>query len=34
MAYSCGFSSQSHMATTFAHHIGVTPGRYRRDLKI
>ncbi|MEO0568910.1 MAG: AraC family transcriptional regulator [Pseudomonadota bacterium] len=34
IAYSCGFSSQSHMTTTFAHHIGVTPGRYRRDLKI
>ncbi|MEL6215948.1 MAG: AraC family transcriptional regulator, partial [Pseudomonadota bacterium] len=31
IAYAVGFSSQSHMTTTFAKHIGVTPGRYRRE---
>lgn len=33
IAYAVGFSSQSHMTTTFARHMGVTPGRYRKDLR-
>ena len=31
VAYSAGFSSQSHMIDTFRRHLGTTPGRYRRD---
>ena len=31
VAYSAGFSSQSHMTDTFRRHLGTTPGRYRRD---
>lgn len=33
VAYAVGFSSQSHMTTTFAKHMGVTPGRYRQDCR-
>lgn len=33
IAYTVGFSSQSHMTTTFAKQMGVTPGRYRKDVQ-
>lgn len=33
IAYAVGFSSQSHMTTAFAKHMGVTPGRYRKDCR-
>lgn len=32
IAYAVGFSSQSHMTTTFAKQMGVTPGRYRKEF--
>ncbi len=31
IAYACGFSSQAHMTSTFSNHLGVTPGKYRRE---
>ncbi|MEL7444239.1 MAG: AraC family transcriptional regulator [Pseudomonadota bacterium] len=31
VAYAVGFSSQAHMTDVFRKHIGVTPGRYRRE---
>jgi len=31
IASACGFSSQAHMTSTFTKHLGVTPGRYRRN---
>jgi AraC family transcriptional regulator len=30
IAYDTGFSSQSHLSTTFKRAVGVTPGQYRR----
>lgn len=30
VAMACGFSSQAHLTTAFRHHLGVTPGSYRR----
>lgn len=33
VAYAVGFSSQSHMTTTFARQIGMTPGRYRSESR-
>lgn len=32
VAYATGFSSQSHLTTTFRRLIGVTPGRYAREV--
>lgn len=32
VAYTCGFSSQSHMTDIFRQKLGVTPGRYRRAM--
>ncbi|MEL6215947.1 MAG: AraC family transcriptional regulator [Pseudomonadota bacterium] len=32
IAYAVGFSSQSHMTTTFSKQMGVTPGRYRKEF--
>ena len=31
IAYETGFSSQSHLATTFKRTVGLTPGAYRRQ---
>ncbi|MEM8774938.1 MAG: AraC family transcriptional regulator [Pseudomonadota bacterium] len=33
IAYSCGFSSQSHMTSTFSRLVGQTPGRYRKEVR-
>ncbi|MEM6411623.1 MAG: AraC family transcriptional regulator [Pseudomonadota bacterium] len=33
IAYAVGFSSQSHMTTTFARQMGLTPGRYRNESR-
>lgn len=33
IAYTCGFSSQAHMTSTFSKNVGVTPGRYRRSQR-
>ncbi|MEM7661483.1 MAG: AraC family transcriptional regulator [Pseudomonadota bacterium] len=33
IAYECGFSSQSHMTTVFADKLGITPGKYRRQVR-
>ncbi len=33
VAYSCGFASQSHMTDVFRQKLGVTPGRYRKELR-
>ncbi len=33
IAYACGFSSQQHMTTAFSKNLGVTPARYRREVK-
>ncbi|MEM8774937.1 MAG: AraC family transcriptional regulator [Pseudomonadota bacterium] len=33
IAYSCGFSSQSHMTSTFSKYMGTTPGRYRKEAR-
>ncbi len=30
VAIACGFSSQAHLTTAFRHHLGLTPGSYRR----
>jgi AraC family transcriptional regulator len=30
VAFACGFSSQSHLATEFRRRVGTSPGRYRR----
>ena len=27
----CGFSDQSHFTRTFARHVGVSPGAWRRE---
>lgn len=32
IAFACGFSSQSHLTTTFSKQIGVTPVRYRHEV--
>jgi AraC family transcriptional regulator len=32
VAAACGFSSQSHLTTTFSNAFGVTPGKFRRAL--
>lgn len=32
IAYAAGFSSQSHLTDTFRRRLGITPGRYRRDV--
>ncbi|MEM7653252.1 MAG: AraC family transcriptional regulator [Pseudomonadota bacterium] len=32
IAYAVGFSSQAHMTDVFKKRLGVTPGRYRKDL--
>lgn len=31
IAFAVGFSSQSHLTSTFRTHLGVTPGRYRKQ---
>ena len=31
IAYTCGFSSQAHMTSTFKQKLGVTPGRIRQN---
>ena len=33
IAYACGFSSQSHMTSTFTKHAGISPGRYRKEVR-
>ena len=33
IAYSCGFASQSHMTDVFRQKLGVTPGRYRKEMR-
>ncbi len=33
IAYDCGFSSQSHLTTTFKQYYGYTPGRYRQSIQ-
>lgn len=33
IAYACGFASQSHMTDVFRHKLGVTPGRYRKEMR-
>ena len=33
VAYAVGFSSQAHMTDVFRKKLGVTPGRYRRDMQ-
>ncbi|MDJ0514509.1 MAG: AraC family transcriptional regulator [Methyloceanibacter sp.] len=33
IAYACGFASQSHMTDVFRQKLGVTPGRYRKELR-
>ena len=33
IAYACGFSSQSHMTSTFTKHLGLPPGRYRQEVR-
>lgn len=33
VAYACGFSGQSHMTDVFRQKLGVTPGRYRREMR-
>lgn len=33
IAYACGFASQSHMTDVFRQKLGVTPGRYRKDVR-
>ena len=33
IAYDCGFSSQSHMTSTFTKHLSVSPGVYRRQVR-
>ena len=34
IAYTAGFSSQSHMTDAFRRLLGTTPGRYRRDVNL
>ena len=34
IAYTAGFSSQSHMTDAFRRLLGTTPGRYRRDVDL
>ena len=33
IAYDCGFASQSHMTDVFRQKLGVTPGRYRKEVR-
>ena len=33
IAYACGFASQSHMTDVFRSRLGITPGRYRWQMK-
>ena len=33
IAYACGFSSQQHMTNVFTRKLGVSPGKYRRDIR-
>lgn len=33
IAYACGFSSQQHMTNSFTSKLGVTPLRYRREVR-
>ncbi len=33
IAYACGFASQSHMTDVFRQKLGVTPGRYRKEVR-
>ncbi|MEL6292582.1 MAG: AraC family transcriptional regulator, partial [Pseudomonadota bacterium] len=33
IAYACGFSSQAHMTSTFTKHAGISPGRYRKEVR-
>jgi len=33
VAYSCGFSDQSHMTRTFKQAVGVPPGQYARSRR-
>ncbi|MEM9796595.1 MAG: AraC family transcriptional regulator [Pseudomonadota bacterium] len=32
IAYACGFSSQQHMTNAFSAKLGISPGRYRREV--
>jgi len=34
IAYACGFASQSHMTDVFRQKLGITPGRYRKEMSI
>jgi len=31
VAYRCGFSGESHFIETFRKHLGITPGKYRKE---
>ena len=33
VAHACGFVSQSHMTDVFRKKLGVTPGRYRKEVR-
>ncbi|MDJ0514505.1 MAG: AraC family transcriptional regulator [Methyloceanibacter sp.] len=33
IAYACGFASQSHMTDVFRQKLGVSPGRYRKEVR-
>ena len=33
IAYAVGFSSQSHMTSTFSQRLGITPGQYRKERR-
>ena len=33
ITYATGFSNQAHMTTTFAKHVGISPGRWRKAVK-
>lgn len=33
IAYACGFSSQSHMTSSFSRRLGISPGRYRTQAR-
>ncbi|WP_218940253.1 helix-turn-helix domain-containing protein [Denitrobaculum tricleocarpae] len=33
IAYTCGFSSQQHMTNVFSKRLGVSPGKYRREIR-
>jgi len=34
VALDCGFADQSHFTNTFVRHVGIPPGRWRRDRQV